>query len=68
MTGFWLSITVTVNMQAEVLPAASAAVKPLVVTPTGKAVPLLRPAVWVVLAEQLSVVTTLYVCTLLHRS
>jgi hypothetical protein len=37
--GAWQSLTVTVNMQVEALPAASVAVQVTVVVPTGKNVP-----------------------------
>src|SRR5258708_8464266 len=40
ITGFWLSVTVTVKVQALVLPLASVAVLVTVVVPTGKVLPL----------------------------
>jgi hypothetical protein len=43
--GAWLSITVTVNEQLEVNPAASVTTNVLVVTPIGKVAPLARPVV-----------------------
>jgi hypothetical protein len=46
-TGAWASLTVTVNVQIVLLPAASVAVYVMVVTPTGKADPEANPPVWV---------------------
>jgi len=45
IVGAWLSATVTVNEQVEVFPATYVARKVLVVTPTGKALPLGKPAI-----------------------
>jgi hypothetical protein len=45
MLGASLSATVTVKLQVSELPAASVATKVLVVTPTGKALPLAKPAI-----------------------
>jgi hypothetical protein len=45
IAGAWLSITVTVNEQLEVNPAASVTTNVMVVTPTGKFAPLARPVV-----------------------
>ena len=45
MTGTSLSVTVTVNEQAEVFPAASVAVKTILFEPRGKVEPLAKPAV-----------------------
>jgi hypothetical protein len=61
MVGIWLSVTVTVKPQVAVLPAASVALNTLVVMPTGKVLPLGRPAVWVTVAAQLSVLLTVYI-------
>ena len=56
MAGDCVSLTVTVNEQLAVLPAASVTKNVLVVTPTGNAAPLARPAVCVVVwPGQLSV-------------
>jgi hypothetical protein len=56
--GSSLSMTVTVKLHVAVLPAASVTRNALVVTPTGKAAPLVNPPVWVVSAPaQLSVPT-----------
>src|SRR5438067_7220508 len=56
ITGAWLSRTVTVKLQAAVLPAASLTTNVLVVTPSGNNEPLARPAVCAVLEPgQLSV-------------
>lgn len=55
IAGTWMSVTVTVNEQVAVLPAASVALKVLVVTPTGKLAPLAKPAVWVTTGVQLSI-------------
>src|SRR5204862_2450910 len=58
ITGAWLSRTVTVKLQAAVLPAASLTTNVLVVTPSGNNEPLARPAVCTVLEPgQLSVPT-----------
>lgn len=48
IVGTWLSVTVTVNAQVAVLPAASVTLKVLVVAPIGKVAPLAKPAVCVV--------------------
>ena len=58
MLGGWLSATVTVKLQLAVWLLAAVTVKVFVVVPTGKLLPLAKPAVRVVLApEQLSVPT-----------
>ena len=56
IVGAWVSFTVTVKAQVEVLFAASVTLKVLVVTPTANDDPEAKPAVWIVLwPEQLSV-------------
>src|SRR2546426_12196548 len=50
IAGGSLSFTVTVKLHVAVLPAASVTRNTLVVTPTGKAAPLVKPAVCVVTA------------------
>src|SRR5437870_11629100 len=58
ITGGSLSLTATVKLHVAVLPAASATMNTLVLTPTGKADPLANPPVCVVTAPaQLSVPT-----------
>jgi hypothetical protein len=58
IVGGWLSTTVTVKLQLAVWLLAAVTVKVLVVVPTGKLLPLAKPAVRAVLApEQLSVPT-----------
>ncbi len=58
MVGACASVTVTVKLQAVVCKLPAVTVNVFVVTPTGKAAPLARPAVWAVDApEQLSVPT-----------
>jgi hypothetical protein len=57
-TGFSLSVTVTVNEHVLTFPLASVAVNVTVVTPTGKAAPEGKPAVWVTIVPgQLSFAT-----------
>ena len=56
-------MTVTVKLQDAVLPAASVAVKILVVVPTGNVEPLAKPLVLETVAEQLSVAVTLNAAT-----
>jgi hypothetical protein len=48
IVGNWVSLTVTVKPQVAVLPLASVTLKTFVVTPTGNAEPLVRPAVCIV--------------------
>src|SRR6266511_8253 len=56
IAGSSVSLTVTVKLHVAVLPAASVTTKVLVVTPTGKAAPLVNPPVCAVTAPgQLSV-------------
>ena len=55
--GFLLSVTVTVKLQEEELPAASVATNVLVVVPTGNVEPLDKPLSNATLAVQLSTVT-----------
>jgi hypothetical protein len=56
IVGASVSVTVTVKLQEAEFPELSETVKVLNVVPTGKAAPLARPAVWVVVAlGQLSV-------------
>ena len=58
ITGISLSVMVTVKLQLVVLLEASVTSKVLIVSPTGKALPLINPAVWTVLTPgQLSVPT-----------
>ncbi len=67
ITGGWLSTTVTVKVQVEVLPLASVAVLVTTVTPIGKVLPLAGTLTKFVTA-QLSVAVTLQVTLLrLHR-
>src|SRR6185436_1078208 len=54
ITGFWLSVTVTVKVQLLVLPLASVAVFVTVVVPTGNVLPFVRLLTRVV-PSQLSV-------------
>jgi hypothetical protein len=55
ITGFSLSIIVTVEEQDAVLPAASVALNVIVDIPTGNVAPLAKPEGCVMVAEQLSV-------------
>jgi hypothetical protein len=43
ITGAWISFTVTVKLQVDVLPATSVACHTLVVVPTGNTLPLGSP-------------------------
>ncbi|SRX75629.1 hypothetical protein AEQU3_02625 [Aequorivita antarctica] len=52
--GASLSTTVMVKLQTAVFPLPSVAVNSTVLTPTGNALPLARPPVWVAVALQLS--------------
>ena len=54
ITGFSSSTTVTVKAQVSELPLASVTTKTFVVLPTKKVPPLVTPAVWTRVAEQLS--------------
>ena len=54
ITGFWLSMTVTVTLQEEVFPDASVAVKKLSVVPIGNVEPLVKPAVCLIKAPSTS--------------
>src|SRR5688572_6375658 len=69
IVGGSLSLTVPVNLHVAVLPAASVTRNTLVVTPTGKAAPLVNPPICVVSAPgQLSVPTgVVKLTTALHR-
>ncbi len=61
IVGSSLSFTVTVKLHVAVLPLASVTVKLLIVVPTAKADPLVKPAVWVVVnPAQLSLDVTVY--------
>jgi hypothetical protein len=51
IVGIWVSLTVTVKPQVAVLPLASVTLKTFVVTPTGNAEPLVRPAVCIVVGS-----------------
>src|SRR5439155_16623880 len=48
IAGGWLSLTVTVKLHVALFPAASVTWNTFVVTPTGKAAPLVNPAICVV--------------------
>ena len=67
ITGFWVSVTVTVKVQRLVLPLASVAVLVTVVTPTGNVLPFVGLLTRLVTA-QLSVAVTVKLTLLrLHR-